>query len=338
LNRQSAKLEVRDVHHSHYGRICPIETPEGPNIGLIGSLATHARADDYGFLMTPYRKVKDGILTDEVQFLTADEEEGFVIAAASTNVDEKGRLTDEMVQARKATQHPQVKPTECQYMDMSPLQVFSVATSLIPFLENDDANRALMGANMQRQAVPLLRPDVPLVKTGLERRAAVDSGAAITSDMDGTIKDVSSKSITVAGYDGDEVTYPLRNFLRSNQATCIHQKPIVTKGQRVRAGQAIADGPSTRGGELALGRNMTVAFMLWEGYNYEDAIILNERVLKEDLLTSVHIEKYEVEARDTKLGPEEITRDIPTSAKISFATWMNTASSASAPKCSRRTF
>ncbi|RYG75080.1 DNA-directed RNA polymerase subunit beta [bacterium] len=311
LNRQSAKLEVRDVHHSHYGRICPIETPEGPNIGLIGSLATHARADDYGFLMTPYRVVKDGYLTDETQFLTADEEEGFVIAAASTAVDVDGKLTDEFVQARKATQHPQVLPTECDYMDMSPLQVFSVATSLIPFLENDDANRALMGANMQRQAVPLLRPDVPLVKTGLERRAAVDSGAAITSDLDGIIKEVSSKSITVEGYDGDEITYPLRNFLRSNQATCIHQKPIVMKNQKVRAGQAIADGPSTRGGELALGRNMTVAFMLWEGYNYEDAIILNERVLKEDLLTSVHIEKYEVEARDTKLGPEEITRDIP---------------------------
>jgi DNA-directed RNA polymerase subunit beta len=311
LNRQSAKLEVRDVHHSHYGRICPIETPEGPNIGLIGSLATHARADDYGFLMTPYRVVKDGVLTEEVQFLTADEEEGFVIAAASSNVDEKGNFLDEMVQARKATQHPQVTPQECNYMELSPLQVFSVATSLIPFLENDDANRALMGANMQRQAVPLLRPDVPLVKTGLERRAAVDSGAAITADMDGTIKEVSSKSITVEGYDGDEITYPLRNFLRSNQATCIHQKPIVMKNQRVRAGQAIADGPSTRGGELALGRNMTVAFMLWEGYNYEDAIILNERVLKEDLLTSVHIEKYEVEARDTKLGPEEITRDIP---------------------------
>jgi DNA-directed RNA polymerase subunit beta len=311
LNRQSAKLEVRDVHHSHYGRICPIETPEGPNIGLIGSLATHARADDYGFLMTPYRVVKNGILTDETQFLTADEEEGFVIAAASSAVDENGKLTDEFVQARKATQHPQVLPTECDYMDMSPLQVFSVATSLIPFLENDDANRALMGANMQRQAVPLLRPDVPLVKTGLERRAAVDSGAAITSDLDGIIKEVSSKSITVEGYDGDEITYPLRNFLRSNQATCIHQKPIVMKNQKVRAGQAIADGPSTRGGELALGRNMTVAFMLWEGYNYEDAIILNERVLKEDLLTSVHIEKYEVEARDTKLGPEEITRDIP---------------------------
>ncbi len=311
LSRQSAKLEVRDVHHSHYGRICPIETPEGPNIGLIGSLATHARADDYGFLLTPYRVVKDGKVTEEVKFLSADEEEGYVIAAASSIVGKDGKLAEEMVQARRAQTHPKVKPEEVEFMDLSPLQVFSVATALIPFLENDDANRALMGANMQRQAVPLLRPDVPIVKTGIEGRAAQDSGAAITSDLDGTVAEVSSKSILIRGYDGEEINYPLRNFLRSNQATCIHQKPIVLKGQTVRAGQPIADGPSTRGGELALGRNLTVAFMLWEGYNYEDAIILSERILKEDMLTSVHIEKYEVEARDTKLGPEEITRDIP---------------------------
>ena len=311
LSRQSAKLEVRDVHHSHYGRICPIETPEGPNIGLIGSLATFARLDDYGFLQTPYRVVKDGKLTDEVEFMTADREEGFVIAAASALVDAEGNFLEELVQSRKATQHPQVLPAELDYMDTSPLQVFSVATSLIPFLENNDANRALMGANMQRQAVPLLRPDVPLIKTGMERRVATDSGASVTADQDGIIAEVTAKSITIQDYDGDEATYPLRNFLRSNQSTCIHQKPIVQKGQRVTAGQAIADGPSTRGGELALGRNMTVAFMLWDGYNYEDAIILSDRVSKEDLLTSVHIEKYEVEARDTKLGPEEITRDIP---------------------------
>jgi DNA-directed RNA polymerase subunit beta len=320
LSRQSAKLEVRDVHHSHYGRICPIETPEGPNIGLIGSLATHARLDDYGFLQTPYRKlehVTDGDgktvtrLTEQVDYLSADEEENIYIAAASSEVAEDWTLTEEMVQARHGSQHPQVEPSKCTYMDLSPLQVFSVATSLIPFLENDDANRALMGANMQRQAVPLLRPDVPMVKTGLERRAAVDSGAAITTDVDGIVAEVSAKSITIRDYDDEEIVYPLRNFLRSNQSTCIHQKPIVQKGSRVVAGQPIADGPSTRGGELALGRNMTVAFMLWEGYNYEDAIILNEKVLKEDLLTSVHIEKYEVEARDTKLGPEEITRDIP---------------------------
>lgn len=320
LSRQSAKLEVRDVHHSHYGRICPIETPEGPNIGLIGSLATHARLDDYGFLQTPYRKLEhsEGAngtiitrLTDQVDYLSADEEENIYIAAASSEVADDRTLTEDLVQARHGSQHPQVEPSKCTYMDLSPLQVFSVATSLIPFLENDDANRALMGANMQRQAVPLLRPDVPMVKTGLERRAAVDSGAAITTDIDGIVAEVSAKSITIRGYDDEEIVYPLRNFLRSNQSTCIHQKPIVQKGSRVIAGQPIADGPSTRGGELALGRNMTVAFMLWEGYNYEDAIILNERVLKEDLLTSVHIEKYEVEARDTKLGPEEITRDIP---------------------------
>jgi len=320
LSRQSAKLEVRDVHHSHYGRICPIETPEGPNIGLIGSMATLAKLDDYGFLLSPYRRLRmegnngssKAYLTDEIVYLSADEEENVYIAAASSLVDEKtGELTEEMVQARYGSTHPQIEPTKCTYMDTSPLQVFSVATGLIPFLENDDANRALMGANMQRQAVPLLRPDVPLVKTGIEKRVATDSGAAVTADIDGVISEVSAKNISIQGYDGDEITYPLRTFLRSNQGTCIHQKPIVQKGQRVVQGQALADGPSTRGGELALGRNMTVAFMLWDGYNYEDAIILSDRVLKEDLLTSVHIEKYEVEARDTKLGPEEITRDIP---------------------------
>jgi len=330
LSRQSAKLEVRDVHHSHYGRICPIETPEGPNIGLIGSMATLAKLDDYGFLLSPYRRLRiasggaegengsspeaspKAYLTDEIVYMSADEEENVYIAAASSLVDEKtNQLTEEMVQARYGSTHPQIEPTKCAYMDTSPLQVFSVATGLIPFLENDDANRALMGANMQRQAVPLLRPDVPLVKTGIEKRVATDSGAAVTADIDGVISEVSAKNITIQGYDGDEITYPLRTFLRSNQGTCIHQKPIVQKGQRVVQGQAMADGPSTRGGELALGRNMTVAFMLWDGYNYEDAIILSDRVLKEDLLTSVHIEKYEVEARDTKLGPEEITRDIP---------------------------
>jgi DNA-directed RNA polymerase subunit beta len=311
LSRQSAKLEVRDVHHSHYGRICPIETPEGPNIGLIGSLATHARIDEYGFLLAPYRVVKDGRVTDEIEYLTADDEERQTIASASSLVDAEGRFTEELVQARRATTHPQVPPSECNYMDLSPLQVFSVATAMIPFLENDDANRALMGSNMQRQAVPLVRPQVPLVKTGIERRAALDSGAAVTADIDGVVEQVTAKGITIRGYDNDSAYHPLRTFVRSNQATCIHQKPIVAKGDRVKVGQAIADGPSTKGGELALGRNMTVAFVLWEGYNYEDAIILSERVSKEDALTSVHIEKYEVEARDTKLGPEEITRDIP---------------------------
>lgn len=311
LSRQSAKLEVRDVHHSHYGRICPIETPEGPNIGLIGSLATHARIDEYGFLLSPYRVVRKGKVTNEIQYLSADEEEGFTIASGSAQVGKDGSLTQDMVQARRAQAHPQVQPAAVDYMDLSPLQVFSVATAMIPFLENDDANRALMGSNMQRQAVPLLRPQVPLVKTGIEVRAALDSGAAVTSDIDGVVDDVTAKGIAVRGYDGEVTYHPLRNFVRSNQATCIHQKPIVARGQRVKAGEAIADGPATKGGELALGRNMTVAFALWEGYNYEDAIILSERVSKEDALTSVHIEKYEVEARDTKLGPEEITRDIP---------------------------
>jgi DNA-directed RNA polymerase subunit beta len=311
LSRQSAKLEVRDVHHSHYGRICPIETPEGPNIGLIGSLASHGKIDDYGFLMTPYRVVKNGKVTDEITYLAADAEERFTIASAATNIDEKGKITDEYVIARRGPSHPTVSPEEVELMDFSPLQVFSVATAMIPFLENDDANRALMGANMQRQAVPLLRPQVPLVKTGIEARVAKDSGSAVTSDADGTIEEVTAKSITVKSYDGELHQYTLRNFLRSNQATCIHQKPIVQKGDPVKAGQVIADGTSTKNGELALGTNMTVAFALWEGYNYEDAIILSERVSREDLLTSVHIEKYEVEARDTKLGPEEITRDIP---------------------------
>ncbi len=311
LSRQSAKLEVRDVHHSHYGRICPIETPEGPNIGLIGSLATHGRIDEYGFLLTPYRVVKNGKVTDEVVYLSADEEERVTIASASAVLDKSGTLTEELVQARRATSHPQVPPGEADYMDLSPLQVFSVATAMIPFLENDAADRALMGSNMQRQAVPLIRPQVPLVKTGIEVRAALDSGAAVTSDIEGVVDDVTAKGIAVRGYDGEVAYHPLRTFVRSNQATCIHQKPIVAKGERVKAGQAIADGPATRHGEMALGRNMTVAFSLWEGYNYEDAIILSERVSKEDALTSVHIEKYEVEARDTKLGPEEITRDIP---------------------------
>ncbi len=311
LSRQSAKLEVRDVHHSHYGRICPIETPEGPNIGLIGSLASHGKIDDYGFLMTPYRVVKEGRITGEVLYLAADEEEKYTIASAATMTDDKGKITDEFVIARKGPSHPTVGPEAIELMDFSPLQVFSVATAMIPFLENDDANRALMGSNMQRQGVPLLRPQVPLVKTGIESRAAKDSGSAVTTDADGVIQDVTAKSITVKAYDGELHIYPLRNFLRSNQATCIHQKPIVQKGDRVKAGQAIADGTSTKKGELALGTNMTVAFALWEGYNYEDSIILSERVSREDILTSVHIEKYEVEARDTKLGPEEITRDIP---------------------------
>ena len=255
--------------------------------------------------------VKDGKITNEIKYLQADEEETATIISGSALVREDGSFVDELVQARHAQAHPLVKPEEADYMDLSPLQVFSVATAMIPFLENDDANRALMGSNMQRQAVPLVRPTVPFVKTGLEARSALDSGAAVTCDIDGVVEDVTASSIRVRGYDGEEVTHTLRTFVRSNQATCIHQKPLVEKGQHVKAGSAIADGPATKDGELALGRNLTVAFALWEGYNYEDAIILSERVSKEDMLTSVHIEKYEVEARDTKLGPEEITRDIP---------------------------
>jgi DNA-directed RNA polymerase subunit beta len=311
LSRQSAKLEVRDVHHSHYGRICPIETPEGPNIGLIGSLATHASIDPYGFLQTPYRVVKDGKVTQEIKYLQADEEEQVTIASGSSRVGGDGLFLDPLVQARRAQAHPLVKPEEVDYLDLSPLQVFSVATSMIPFLENDDANRALMGSNMQRQAVPLVRPEVPLTKTGLESRSALDSGAAMTAEISGVVRDVTAKHIVIEGDDGETASHHLRTFVRSNQATCIHQRPIVEKGQRVNAGDPIADGPATRNGELALGRNLTVAFSLFDGYNYEDAIILSERVTREDMLTSVHIEKYEVEARDTKLGPEEITRDIP---------------------------
>ncbi len=311
LSRQSAKLEVRDVHHSHYGRICPIETPEGPNIGLIGSLATLASIDEYGFLQSPYRVVRDGKITEEFRYMQADEEEQMTIASASSLVNEEGYFIEPLVQARHAQAHPLVDPKEVDFLDMSPLQVFSVATAMIPFLENDDANRALMGSNMQRQAVPLVRPEVPLTKTGLEIRAALDSGAAVQCEMDGVVSDVTATHVTIEGYDGEVMTHHLRNFVRSNQATCIHQKPIVEKGQHVKAGDPVADGPSTRDGELALGRNLTVAFALFDGFNYEDAIILSERVTREDMLTSVHIEKYEVEARDTKLGPEEITRDVP---------------------------
>ena len=311
LSRQSAKLEVRDVHHSHYGRICPIETPEGPNIGLIGSLAIYARLDEYGFIETPYRKVKNGVITDEVVYLTADEEEGYRIAPASVPVDEKGRFTDESVSVRYRDTYPAVSPKEIDFVDLSPKQIVSVATSLIPFLENDDANRALMGSNMQRQAVPLLRAEAPYVKTGVEGRAARDSGAAVLARADGMVTSVTAENIEVTRADETVDDYLLEKFVRSNQATCINQHPIVFKGEFVAEGQVLADGPCTDGGELALGRNTLVAFMPWEGFNYEDAIILSERMVREDIFTSIHVEKYEIEARETKVGPEEITRDIP---------------------------
>jgi len=317
LSRQSAKLEVRDVHHSHYGRICPIETPEGPNIGLIGSMAVHARVDEYGFLETPYRKVKKGVVTNEIIWMTADTDHHYRIAPANIRLNELGHFVDNTgvelkeIQVRYEDAYPVIRPDQVELMDVSPMQIVSVATALIPFLENDDASRALMGSNMQRQAVPTLRPDAPLVKSGIERRAARDSGAVIIARRPGTIKRVTAEMITVETEDGRLDTYSLLNMLRSNHATCITQRPLVTKGQRVRRGQVMADGPCTDEGELALGQNVLVAFMPWGGYNYEDAILLSERLVRDDVFTSIHIEKYETEARDTKLGPEEITRDIP---------------------------
>ncbi len=312
LSRERAGFEVRDVHPSHYGRMCPIETPEGPNIGLIGSLATFARINPFGFIETPYRKVKGGKVTTEIEYLTADAEERFIIAQANEPFDEKsGRFANERVLSRtKGGEPEEVEPERVDYMDVSPRQMVSVATALIPFLEHDDANRALMGSNMQRQAVPLLQPQAPLVGTGMEYRAVRDTGEIMLARANGTVESVDSRSIVVATKDGEDV-YRLPKFERSNQGTCINHRPLVAPGQKVKKSDVLADGPSTQSGELALGQNLLVAFMPWEGYNYEDAIILSERAVKDDLLTSIHIEEYEVEARDTKLGPEEITREIP---------------------------
>ncbi len=318
LSRERAGFEVRDVHPSHYGRMCPIETPEGPNIGLIGSLATFARINPYGFIETPYRKVVKGKVTDEILYLTADEEEKHVIAQANERFNPTTRkfvnakVLCRVMGSRGAFGEPEEKlPADVDYMDVSPRQMVSVATALIPFLEHDDANRALMGSNMQRQAVPLLRPSAPLVGTGMEFRAAVDTGEIITAKRPGTVETVDGTLIQVRAKDGSLDQYHLPKFMRSNQGTCINHKPLVAEGMKVAEGEVLADGPSTESGELALGQNLLVAFMPWEGYNYEDAIILSERIVKEDLLTSIHIEEYEVEARDTKLGPEEITREIP---------------------------
>jgi DNA-directed RNA polymerase subunit beta len=312
LSRERAGFEVRDVHHSHYGRICPIETPEGPNIGLIGSLATYARVNRFGFMETPYRVVREGIVTDEIVYLTADREDEYIIAQANTPVDApSGKITADSVVCRYAEEYIEEPASRVQLMDVSPKQIVSVATALIPFLEHDDANRALMGANMQRQAVPLLRPDAPIVGTGMEYRAAKDSGSLVVADEAGEVTSVDAKGVTVRNADGIEKTYELLKFVRSNAGTCINQRPIVAVGDRVGSGQVIVDGPSSDQGELALGQNVLVAFMPWEGYNYEDAILISERMVKEDRFTSIHIEEYECEARDTKLGPEEITRDIP---------------------------
>ncbi len=313
LSRERAGFEVRDVHHSHYGRMCPIETPEGPNIGLIGSLSCYARINNFGFIETPYRKVnkEERRVTDEIVYLTADEEEDLVIAQANAPVDENGYFLEDRVNARHGHEIIVVPVDRVDYMDVSPKQVFSVATSLIPFLEHDDANRALMGANMQRQAVPLIKAEAPLVGTGLEYKAARDSGVVVIAKNSGVVERVTANEIVVRTDSGKLDTYKLIKFARSNQGTCINQKPIVDKGDRVEAGQVIADGPSTDQGELALGRNVLVAFMPWEGYNYEDAILVSEKLVKDDYFTSIHIEEYECDARDTKLGPEEITRDIP---------------------------
>ena len=311
LSRERAGFEVRDVHTSHYGRMCPIETPEGPNIGLISSLATYARVNDLGFIETPYRVVRDGNVTRRTEFLTADQEDKYIVAQASAKIDDRGHLTESRVSARHGSlEIVLVSPDTVDFMDVSPKQTVSVATALIPFLEHDDANRALMGSNMQRQAVPLLDSEAPLVGTGMEYRAAADSGAVVLARRPGTVESVSGDEIVIKSDRGRD-TYKLIKFQRSNQGTCMNQTPAIQTGDEVKEGEVIADGPCTDQGELALGRNVLVAFMPWEGYNYEDAIVISERLVKEDLFTSIHIEEYEVEARDTKLGPEEITRDIP---------------------------
>ncbi|MQS05805.1 DNA-directed RNA polymerase subunit beta [Streptomyces alkaliphilus] len=312
LSRERAGLEVRDVHPSHYGRMCPIETPEGPNIGLIGSLAAFGRVNAFGFVETPYRRVVDGVVTDEVHYLTADEEDRFVIAQANAKLGEDLRFTENRVLVRRrGGEIDYVTGEDVDYMDVSPRQMVSVATAMIPFLEHDDANRALMGSNMMRQAVPLLKAEAPLVGTGMEYRAATDAGDVIKAEQDGVVTEVSADYVSLRYADGSNVTHRLSKFHRSNQGTSFNQKVRVSEDQEVVAGQVIADGPSTERGELALGKNLLVAFMSWEGYNYEDAIILSQRLVQDDVLSSIHIDEHEVDARDTKLGPEEITRDIP---------------------------
>ena len=313
LNRERASFAVRDVHYSHYSRICPIETPEGPNIGLIGSLATYARINEYGFIEAPYRKIDKaaGKVTDRIDYMTADEEDQYIIAQANEPLDDEGRFVNERVTVRRKDEIIQVERDRVDYVDVSPRQLISVATGMIPFLENDDANRALMGSNMQRQAVPLLKPEAPLVATGIEYKAACDSGVVLLAREDGVVTRVTADEIVIRGEDGVDQVYKLQKFARSNQGTCINQHPIVTEGEAVKKRQPIADGPSTDQGEISLGRNALIGFMTWEGYNYEDAVLLSERLVKEDMYTSIHIEEYESEARDTKLGPEEITRDIP---------------------------
>ena len=313
LSRERASFDVRDVHYSHYGRLCPIETPEGPNIGLISYLASYARANEYGFLVAPYRKVEKGTcrVTDEVEYMTADVEDQYIVAQASEPVDENGCLLNRRVTCRHRNDTIEVNREEVDYVDVSPKMMISIATAMIPFLENDDANRALMGANMQRQAVPLMTTQAPIVATGIEHKCAVDSGVCVLAEGDGTVTRVDANYVTVRYDAGESKDYKLIKFARSNQGTCINQRPIVSVGDRVAEGDVLADGPSTSQGEIALGKNILVGYMNWEGYNYEDAVLLNERLVMEDVFTSIHIEEYECDARDTKLGPEEITRDIP---------------------------
>jgi len=313
LNRDRATFEVRDVHHSHYGRLCPIETPEGQNIGLISSLATFSKVNEFGFIMSPYRKVdkETGIVTDHVDYLTADEEDRFIVAQANEPLDEEGRFVHERVGCRYRELITEMPRSRIDYMDVSPKQLVSVATALIPFLENDDTNRALMGSNMQRQAVPLLKTESSIVATGIEAAIARDSGVMVRAKAAGVAVGVASNMIKIREDSGFITEYPLKKFERSNQGTCLNQRPIISTGDRVEAGEIIADGPSTNNGELALGKNILVGFMEWEGYNYEDAILISEKLVQDDVFTSIHIEEHETEARDTKLGEEEITRDIP---------------------------
>ncbi|MCF0121527.1 MAG: DNA-directed RNA polymerase subunit beta, partial [Oscillospiraceae bacterium] len=321
LSRERAGFEVRDVHTSHYGRMCPIETPEGPNIGLISYLASYARVNEYGFIIAPFRKVKkvydeNGkiakcIVTNEVDYLTADMEDQYIVAQATEPRDEEGALMNARVTCRHRDEIVEVDKERVDYVDISPRMMVSIATAMIPFLENDDANRALMGANMQRQAVPLLTTEAPIVATGMEHKCAIDSTIVVLAEDDGLVTDVSATSVTVRYDAGELKTYQLTKFARSNQGTCLNQRPIASIGQRVKKGDVLADGPSTSQGEIALGKNILVGFMTWEGYNYEDAILLNERLAMEDVFTSIHIEEHEIDSRDTKLGPEEITRDIP---------------------------
>ena len=313
LNRERASFAVRDVHYSHYGRICPIETPEGPNIGLIGSLATYARINEYGFIEAPYRRVdhETGILTDEIVYMTADEEDQFVIAQANEPVDAEGHFINDRITVRRRDEIIEIDRDKVEYVDVSPRQLISIATGMIPFLENDDANRALMGSNMQRQAVPLLKPEAPIVGTGIEYKAACDSGVVMLSKQKGVVTRVTADEIVIRDEKGENHAYHLSKFARSNQGTCINMHPVVSQGEEVDVRQVLADGPSTDEGEIALGRNVLIGFMTWEGYNYEDAVLISERLVKDDMYTSIHIEEYESEARDTKLGSEEITRDIP---------------------------